>query len=152
MYYLIEIKEQSVKIVANVFKAHHKKTTLLHFLKDNNIKLLDNDSQPDGQGLYAVQLTDDSYRLYRRVTEDDGLIFYGRQYDVDVSYLNFVYYLNDIEGIDDVNDSILKLGLKEKIEEDERKERIRKDRLKEQKKREEEKEELPEGPPTLVRT
>jgi hypothetical protein len=149
MYYLIEIKEQSVKIVANVFKAQHKKTALLHFLKDNNIKLLDNDSQPDGQGLYAVQLTDDSYRLYRRVTEDDGLIFYGREYDVDVSYLNFVYYLNDIEGIDDVNDSILKLGLKEKIEEDERKERIRKDRLKEQKKREEEKEELPEGPSTL---
>ena len=130
MYYLVELKQDNqLKIVKNVIKEGLKIVALTQILKADNISLVENDYQLDKAGLYCVECGNDTYRLFRYITEADGYLFYGARYEVDVAFYKFVYYVNELDNIDGVSEQLKQLGLKDKIEEQERQERVRKQRL-----------------------
>ena len=135
MYYLIELKEGELKILKNFNKESHKMVMLEQIFKADNIRLVDDDFQINVAGLYCIKHSNDCYRLFRYITEDDGYLFYGARYEVDVSYLKFVYYVNEVDVLDGLTESLKQLGIKDKIEEKERQEKIRKDRLMEMEKK-----------------
>lgn len=140
MYYLIELKQGKIEILKNFSKEGHKPVALNQILKETNIKLVEDDYKLDEAGLYCVKHSNDCYRLFRYITESDGYLWYGARYEVDVSYLNFVYYVNETDGLDGLTDALKQLGLKDKLDEEERKERTRQKRLDEMKKKLEEEE------------
>ena len=133
MYYVIELKQSNeIKILKNFLKDGHKMVCLQQIFKENNIKLVEDGYNIDEAGLYCVKCGLDTYRLFRLITEADGYLFYGRKYEVDVSYLKIVYYVNELDGLEGVGEQLKQLGLKEKVEDDEKKEKVRKQRKKEQ--------------------
>lgn len=129
MYYLIEIKQGKIEILKNVLKDGHKLVALNQILKENNIKLIHNDYNLMEAGLYCVKHGNDCYRLFRYITESDGYMFYGARYEVDVSFLNFVYYVNEMDELEGLTDALKQLGIKDKLDEEDRKERVRKKRM-----------------------
>ena len=135
MYYLIELKQGKIEILKNVFKEGHKLVALNQILKETNINLVDDDYKLDEAGLYCVKHSNDCYRLFRYITEVDGYLFYGARYEVDVSYLTFVYYINEMDELEGLTDALKQLGIKDKLDEADRKERVRKERMAEMKRK-----------------
>jgi len=135
MYYLIQLEQGDITIRKNFLKEGHKLVALGQILKHDNIKLISDDTELDKAGIYCVKHRNDCYRLFRYITEDDGYLFYGSKYQVDMSYLKFVYYVNEIDGLEGLTESLKQLGIKDKLEEEDRQEKVRLERLKDMEKK-----------------
>ena len=126
MYYLLKVKQNNeIEIIDNVVKEGLKIVTLDRILKQDNIKIIDDVSELNKAGIYAIKHCLDTYRLFRYVTETDGFLFYGSRYEVDVAYLKFVYYVNKFDDMEGISTELSTMNLKEKAEDVRRKDRLK---------------------------
>ena len=95
MFYLAEIKDNSVKIVSSCPSKLYKPIVLTQYLQEHNIIYIDKIENVQKEGLYCIIDGEFKYKIFSCNVINDGYIFNGYVESNEEYCLEFVYYVCD---------------------------------------------------------
>ncbi len=91
MFYLVKTENNNISIINNVETEEEKKKAIEKHFASNWINEIKEDFVITKSGKYA-KFVDNHYSITQYITQDDGWIFYGTNYEVEIHKLHWVFY------------------------------------------------------------
>jgi len=91
MFYLIKTQGNNIKILDSCENEEHKQKIIDKYFAGNWISFVGDDIVVKKSGKYS-RLKDNHYSIFQYITENDGWIFYGTNYAVQLYNLHWVSY------------------------------------------------------------